>query len=131
MTPRRSSASVTLVLIGTAAVSLSSLSSCGQQSPDTVRRDVYTSRSDCVLDWGDDPAKCEPVRSGSTSSGSSYTHYYGPTYSHGSYGSNGTVLNPGSTSEARPGSRAMGTVHVSRGGFGSSASSHGAGSRGS
>jgi uncharacterized protein YgiB involved in biofilm formation len=124
MTQRRSSSSVTLVLIGA-----STLSACGEQSPDTVRRDMYTSRADCVQDWGSDPAKCEPHST--TSSGRSYTHYYGPTYPHGGYGSStASSHNAGATTEARPGSRAMGTAHVSRGGFGSSASSHG-GSRSS
>jgi hypothetical protein len=126
MKRRRSSSSVTLVLI-----SASALSACGQ-SPDTLRRDMYTSRADCMQDWGADPAKCEPVRR-TSSSGSSYTHYYGPAYSHGSHGSsNLNTHSEGATSAARPGSRAMGTAHVSRSGFGSSASSHGSsGSRAS
>ena len=119
MKPRRSSSSVTLVLIGASA-----LSGCGPQSPDTVRRDMYASQADCAQDWGSDPAKCEPVRrSSSSSSGSS--HYYGPGYSHGSYGSTSSTHNAGSTSDARPGSRSIGTAHVSRGGLGSSASAHG------
>ena len=130
MTPRRSSSSVTLVLIGASA-----LSGCGQQGPDTMRRDMYASQADCVQDWGSDPTKCEPVRTGSSSTSSTgrggYTHYYGPSYSHGSYGSPNTVHDAGTTSQARPGSRAIGTAHVSRGGFGSSASSHSSGSRGS
>lgn len=127
MTARRSSSSVTLVLIGASA-----LTGCGQQAPETLRRDMYASQADCVQDWGSDPAKCEPVRTGSSSSGrGGYTHYYGPSYSHGSYGSPNTVHDAGTTSQARPGSRAIGTAHVSRGGFGSSASSHGSGSRGS
>ena len=92
---------------------------------------MYTARTDCVQDWGADPAQCEPVRRTTTSGGSSYTHYYGPSYAHGSHGSSSVdTLGAGTTSEARPGSRAMGTAHVTRGGFGSSASSHGAGSRG-
>jgi uncharacterized protein YgiB involved in biofilm formation len=125
MTQRRSSTSVTLVLIGASA-----LAGCGQQTPDTLRRDMYASQADCTQDWGSDPSKCEPVRR-TSSGGSSYTHYYGPSYSHGSYGSTNTTHDAGTTSQARPGSRAIGTAHVSRGGFGSSASSHGSGSRGS
>lgn len=128
MNPRRSSPSVTLVLIGASA-----LSGCGQQSPDTtgtastMRRDMYASQADCVQDWGSDPAKCEPVRQSTSSSrnGSGYTHYYGPSYPHGSYGSTNSTHSIGSTSDARPGSHAMGTTHVSRSGFGSSASAHG------
>jgi hypothetical protein len=119
MKRRRSSTSVTLVLI-----SASALSACGQQTPNTMRRDMYASQADCAKDWGADPAKCEPVRQ-TGSSGSSYTHYYGPYYSHGSYGSNShNTYNAGATTEARPGSHSIGTAHVSRGGFGSSASSH-------
>lgn len=88
-----------------------------------MRRDMYATKADCMKDWGADPAKCE---SRTTSrSGSSYTHYYGPAYSRGSYGSSTSTHADGSTSEARPGSRAIGTAHVSRSGFGSSASSHG------
>jgi hypothetical protein len=124
MTQRRSSSSVTLVLIGASA-----LAGCGQQSTDTLRRDVYASQADCVQDWGAELGKCEPVRR-TSSSGSSYTHYYGPSYSHGSYGSTSTAHTAGTTTQARPGSRAVGTAHVSRGGFGSSASAHGSGARG-
>ena len=115
---RRSSSSVTLVLVGASA-----LTACGQQSPETLRRDVYASQADCVQDWGSDPAKCEPVRQTSRS-GSGYTHYYGPSYSRGSYGSTASTYPEGTTTEARPGSRAISTAHVSRGGFGSSSSSH-------
>jgi len=119
MNRRRSSSSVTLVLVGASA-----MTACGQSpSPtETMRRDMYASKADCVQDWGADPAKCEPrqTRSGS----SSYTHYYGPAYSHGTYGSSRNSLSDGATSEARPGSRAMGTADVSRSGFGSSSSSH-------
>jgi uncharacterized protein YgiB involved in biofilm formation len=125
MTQRRSSSSVTLVLIGASA-----LTGCGQQTPDTMRRDMYASQADCAQDWGSDPTKCEPVRR-TSSGGSPYTHYYGPSYPHGSYGSTNTINDAGTTSQARPGSRSIGTAHVSRGGFGSSASSHGSGSRGS
>lgn len=114
---RRSSSSVTLVLVGASA-----LTACGQQSPETLRRDVYASRADCVQDWGSDPAKCEPGRS--TSSSTTGTRYYGPSYPHGSYGSTTSTHADGTTTAARPGSRAIGTAHVSRGGFGSSATSH-------
>lgn len=124
MTQRRSSTSVTLVLIGASA-----LAGCSQQGADTLRRDVYASQADCVQDWGTEPGKCEPA--GHTSSGSTYSRYYGPTYTHGSYGSTSTAHNAGTTTQPRPGSRAVGTAHVSRGGFGSSASAHGSSTRGS
>src|SRR5262245_18044050 len=94
---RRSSSSITLVLISATAIS-----ACGQ-GPDTRRRDLYASRADCVQDWGSDPAKCEPVRS--TTGTRTGTHYYGPAYTHGSYGSSTRTYSEGATSEARPGSR--------------------------
>lgn len=138
MPRRRSSSSITLVLIGATA-----MTSCGQSSgPDTLRRDLYASKADCMQDWGADAAKCEPARTtSSTRTGSSYSHFYGPAYTHGSYGSSRSTLPDGSTSEARPGSKAIGTAHVSksslssssrsssssgvsRSGFGSSSSSH-------
>ena len=119
MKRRRSSSSVTLVLI-----SASALTACSQspQGADTMRRDMYTSQADCAKDWGADPAKCEPRRTGTGSSASS--HYYGPPYAHGGYGSTRSLQGAGTTSEARPGSRATGTAHVARSGFGSSSSSH-------
>ncbi len=146
MQRRRSSSSITLVLISATAIS-----SCGQSSnPDTLRRDMYASKADCMQDWGADPAKCEPTqKSGSgTSTRTGSSNYFGPAYSHGSYGSSSrSTYGDGSTSEARPGSKAIGTTHVSRGsvgssshasssvsrsGFGSSSSSHGSsGSHGS
>lgn len=123
MKRRRSSSSITLVLI-----SASALTACSQQSTETMQRDMYASKTDCVQDWGSDPSKCEPVQqSGRT--GPPYTHYYGPMYNRGSYGSNvkspnSTAFKPGAVSSPRPGSRATGTAHVSRSGFGSSSSSH-------
>ncbi len=118
MKKRRSSASITLVLIGA-----TSLTACGGDD-DGMRRDLYTTRADCVQDWGDDPAKCQPTKTGGTSHTGS-THYWGPAYTHGSYGSSRSSGSDGSfSSETRPGSRAVGTAHVSRSGFGSSSASH-------
>ncbi len=126
MRRRRSSSSVTLVLI-----SASALTACGQSPQstlggDTLRRDIYTSQADCAKDWGADPTKCEPRKVGSGNS--SYTHYYGPSYHPGAYGSTHSAHSAGSTTEARPGTRAIGTAHVARGGLGSSASAHGSSS---
>ena len=118
---RRSSSSITLVLISATA-----MSACGQSSapgPNTMRRDTYTSLADCKKDWGADPAKCQGQTSRS-STGSGYTHFYGPSYRAGDYGSTRSLHSDGSSTAARPGSNAMGTTHVSRSGFGSSASSH-------
>ena len=120
---RRAPRSITLVLIGSAA-----LSGCGDE---TVRRDVYRSRMDCQADWGD-VTQCAPVRSGPHTG-----YYYGPSYRDDRRNSAGTTTLP------RQGSSAVSTAHLARndtrfssasggsgsstqrGGFGSSASSHG------
>ena len=120
---RKRSARITLVLLGAAA-----LSSCDDQSE---RRDVYASRQDCVQDWGEEK-KCEPAPdsaapSGRTHSGGGY--FWGPLYSGHNYrygsGSGSSAL-----SSARTGSRAISSTSssISRGGFGSSSSSHSSGS---
>src|SRR5262252_192102 len=106
---RRSASSITLVLIGSAA-----LYGCGE---DTVRHDVYRSRSDCLQDWGNDSSKCEQVRSGPHAG-----YYYGPSYR----GSSSSQAD--GTGMPRSGSRAVATANVTRGGFGSSASAHSTGS---
>ena len=107
MRSRKSTATLTLVLIGAAA-----LSACGEK-PETATRDVYRNAADCKRDWGDDDKKCERQTSG-THSG----YYYGPSYGHSTSSSTGTTLAP------RSGSNAISSTTVSRGGFGSSASSH-------
>jgi uncharacterized protein YgiB involved in biofilm formation len=114
MRSRRSSATLTLVLIGAAA-----LQACGGEEEETATRDVYRSRTDCQRDWGDDDKKCEGV-----SSGPHAGMFYGPLlYGLGSRGAAGSSLAP------RPGSNAVASTNttVSRGGFGSSASSHSSG----
>jgi len=115
---RKSSAMIGLVLVGATAVS-----GCGSDDPDQ-RRDLYTTREDCVHDWGDEQ-KCEA----STAQGTGGGHgmfWYGPMYRAGQYGSNLTPRAPGTVGASRPGSRAVATTNVSRGGFGSSAHSHSA-----
>ncbi len=113
MAKRRASAHLTLVLIGSVT-----LAGC---SDPTDQRDLYANRGDCVRDWGDDDKKCEqgPPRSGS--SGGHY--YYGPRHITPST----TQLADGSQSPPRPGSHAIATAHVSRGGFGSSGGHHSGG----
>lgn len=111
MAKKRASAHLTLILIGSAA-----LTGCSDP-PD--QRDLYATRADCVQDWGDEN-KCEPASqhgSGST------RYYYGPSHSSPRY----AAQPGGSLSAARPGSHAMATAHVSRGGFGSSGSHHSGG----
>ena len=121
---QKRSLNLTLVLMGTAA--LGGLTGCGNlESNKGTSRDVYANLEACKADWGN-PGDCEEVSSGSGhSSGVGSTRsFYGPRYSSRS-GSTGY------SSEARPGSRASGTVSsssVSRGGFGASASRHGGGS---
>ena len=108
MRQRRAASSITLVLIGTAA-----LYGCGEEA---TRRDVYRSRTDCLQDWGNEWNKCEPA-----GSGPHMGYFYGP-----SYRGDGSRA-PGNTSMPRPGTRAVATAYVPRGGFGSSASAHGGG----
>ena len=125
MQRRRSSSSITLVLISATAIS-----SCGQSSaPDTMSRDLYASKADCMQDWGADPAKCEPARTGSSTRTTTGTHFYGPAYSRGSYGSTSRSYPDGTTSEPRPGSRSIGTTNVSRSSVSSGSSSGGSVSR--
>jgi uncharacterized protein YgiB involved in biofilm formation len=111
MISRKSSARVTLVLIGVAA-----LAGCGRAQEQ--RRDLYASREDCLADWGNKPEDCKP----STES-RHRGFWYGPTYPIASgYSSSG--LARGSTRSI--GSSSAGShSSVSRGGFGSSAHSSG------
>ena len=125
---RRRSARITLVLVGAAA-----LAACNSSNGDD-KRDLYASKQDCVRDWGDE-TKCElaPASAGA-STGHSHTgggYFWGPLYSGSSYryGSSRTGSSIGSSSigGARTGSHSIGSSSVSRGGFGSSASSHSSG----
>lgn len=101
---RRCSRRVALVLLGSIA-----LAGCDEE-PQT--RHVYKSLRDCTEEWGIE--KCEPATGGHPTG-----YYYGP-------GFRGSTYSGARIGTAPPGSRAVGTV--SRGGFGSSASSHGSGS---
>lgn len=106
--PRKSSAHITLVLIGAVG-----LTAC---SDEVYERDLYASREDCLREWaglvsGNADDICEPEDASSSSSSSH--RYYGPRYRAERRGPAGT------TSEPRWNSRAIGVSHVSRGGFGS------------
>jgi uncharacterized protein YgiB involved in biofilm formation len=117
--PRKSSARVTLVLLGAAA-----LAACGQDES-TLRRDLYANKEDCLKDWGDEQKCAEqpgPARSGSGGYHGGY--WYGPFYRSGAYGSSSVSRPHGTVDSARPGSHAVGTSHTSRGGFGASGSAH-------
>lgn len=97
---RRSSVQITLVLIG----GMLALGGCGKDD-----RHVYKSKQDCLDDWGNDPKNCEEIRQNDRN----YRHgfFYGPRFTMGR-------TYPGQ------GSRAVKTVSVSRGGFGSLSSFH-------
>ncbi len=109
---RKSSAKVTLVLIGAAVGG--GLAGC---SKDEVRRDVYASKQDCLADWGNSPADCEPVNGRSGGGSGSVGHYYGRPYTYTGTASEGVSHS----------SRAISSTTVSRGGFGGSAHSSGGG----
>lgn len=109
MGERKSSTYVWLALGG-----LVLLSQYVEYSPAVpAQRDVYSKLDDCKEDWGT-ADKCAPVDDGRYPGG----HYYGP-----SYGGTGTS---GIPPKASP--HAIGTTHVSRGGFGSLGSLHFSGS---
>lgn len=99
---RRSTLQISLVLIG----SMLTLAGCGGKDD----RQVYKNRQDCLDDWGNDPQKCEEIQQNDRNYSRGY--FYGPRFSTGH-----TYL-PGQ------GSRAVRTVSVSRGGFGSLSSFH-------
>jgi uncharacterized protein YgiB involved in biofilm formation len=96
--PRKSSACVTLVLIGAAA-----LSGCSGETPG--RRASYATKEACLADWGD-PKECEEQPRSSSS------RSYGPTF--GTWHSYNSSRSRSSSSSSRS---------VSRGGFGSRGSS--------
>ena len=124
MRSRRCTVTLTLVLI-----SASALNGCGADEEETASRDVYRTRADCQRDWGEDDKKCEPVKTGQHSG-----MFYGPLL----FGAMSGMGNRGAGLAPRPGSSAIATTQtttsrsaggssVSRGGFGSSASSHSSG----
>jgi uncharacterized protein YgiB involved in biofilm formation len=104
---RRASARVSLVVISTAAVA--TLAGCAQ---DETRRDVYASKEDCLADWGNSPADCEPAYDHPHSRGAS-TAYYGRPY----------IYRGSAGSPSRTGKTIGSSSSTSRGGFGSSGKS--------
>lgn len=118
--PRKSSATITLVLLGAAA-----LAACGQDD-ETARRDLYASKEDCLKDWGDE-LKCEEGPAAQGSRGGHGSYFYGPMYRPGQFGSHSVSRPAGTVDAARPGSRSVGTTHVTRGGFGGSGHAHSGG----
>jgi hypothetical protein len=111
---RKSSGTVTLVLIGVAA-----LAGCSDE-----RRDVYASKEDCLADWGNKAEDCTPA---TDTKNANRGFYYGPLYAAGGFlaGSNW-----GGSNRSFAGSRSIGSTSTqstssgstsssSRGGFGS------------
>jgi len=91
---------------------------------DTQRRDMYASKEDCLQDWGEE-RNCEQGPVAPTGTGH-LAYYYGPSYNSGQYGSASRSQPDGTIDGARPGSHALSTAHVARGGFGASGAAHGA-----
>jgi uncharacterized protein YgiB involved in biofilm formation len=104
--PRKSSACVTLVLVGAAA-----LAGCGGDTTPS-RRAAYANKEECLADWGD-PKECEEKPRSSSG-----TRSWGPsTGTWHSYSS-------GRSTSRSSGSRSSGSSSsISRGGFGSHGSS--------
>jgi hypothetical protein len=100
--PRKSSACVTLVLIGAAALS-------GCSGEPAGRRASYATKEECLADWGD-PKECEEQARSSSTSRRSYGPAFGTWHSYNS-------------SRSRSSSSSSGSRSVSRGGFGSHGSS--------
>jgi hypothetical protein len=107
---RKSSGTVTLVLIG-----LSALAGCSGE-----KRDVYASKEDCLADWGNKPEDCSPA---TDPKHASRGFYYGPLIGAGAgyLAGRSWSSSHGSFSASRAASRASGSSSgsSSRGGFGS------------
>lgn len=98
---RKSSAAVTLVVIGAA---MTTLGGCAKED---VRRDVYANKQDCLADWGNNPADCEPAYDHPASRGAAMA-FYGRPY----------IRNSGAASASRSSKSIGSSSSVSRGGFG-------------
>jgi hypothetical protein len=105
--PRKSSACVTLVLLGAAA-----LAGCGDSNAPN-RRAQYATKEACLADWGD-PAECEQQVAPSTGSSSSGHYYWGPRGGYSGSTRSGSSSSSSSSSSGHS---------ISRGGFGSHGSS--------
>ena len=110
-------------LLMTGAVAAFSWLTNWTEERETLRRDVYASKEDCIKDWGEE-RNCEQDYTTRARGGG--VRFYGPAYSSGEYGSSPNTKPEGTIDSARPGSHALGTAHVSRGGFGGSGAAHGA-----
>jgi hypothetical protein len=107
--PRKSSACVTLVLIGAATVA-----GCGPNADDgAARRKQYATKEACVADWGD-PDEC--AQQSVQEADGARRHYY-------SYSGSGYRWGFG-----RSGSGGTMNRSIARGGFGASGHTHASGS---
>jgi uncharacterized protein YgiB involved in biofilm formation len=97
---KRATLQISLVLIGCAV-----LAGCGSEQ----QRKVYRNKQDCLDDWGGNEKDCEPA----PRSSSHFGYFYGPFY-------RGTLA-------GGRGMRSIGSVSVTRGGFGSLGSFHASG----
>jgi hypothetical protein len=103
---RKSSITVSLVVIGAAA--MAGLAGCAKEE---LRRDVYASKEDCLADWGNSPADCEPAYDHPHSRAG--TAYYGRPY----------IYRGSAASPSRMGKTIGSSSSTSRGGFGASGKS--------
>jgi uncharacterized protein YgiB involved in biofilm formation len=116
---RRSSARITLVLIGSAA-----MAGCSP-SPTDIVSDHYASREECAADWGA-PAYCDRVSVAGAGGSGGQVYYRGPTYYAGSRDRlqqqiREAVGQRGLAPSDRAVARATTPAATSRGGFGASA----------
>jgi uncharacterized protein YgiB involved in biofilm formation len=123
---RRSSVRISLLLAG-----VTGLAGCGPDPNTQFRRDVYASIEDCKADWTRDQL-CEkaPQASPGTSPGGTYyggTYYYGPRYLWSRDWDSGSRAGGATGDAVHSGSRALSSITVERGGFGSSSWFHSAG----
>ena len=118
MAKRKSSARVTLALIGVAAFA----AACDRA--EEQRRDVYATREDCLADWGNKPQDCTPA---TEARHSSHGFWYGPFYGipRAYSGSSGWTPRSGARAIGSSTSGSSSRSSVSRGGFGSSSHSSG------
>ena len=111
---RKSSARVTLVLVG-----MASLAACDRLQEQ--RRDVYATREDCLADWANKPEDCMPA---TEPAHAARGYWYGPSYRI-PYGHSSSHWISSSRSIGSSHAGSSSSSHVSRGGFGSSAHSSG------
>src|SRR3954464_11432970 len=118
MAKRKSSARVTLALIGVAAFA----AACDRA--EEQRRDVYATREDCLADWGNKPQDCAPATGARhPSRGFWYGAFFGIPHAYS--GSSGLSPRSGARSIGSSTSGSSSHSSVSRGGFGSSSHSSG------